>query len=203
VGARLALKTSYTRSVANPARRVATVSDLDKFGEDDHVEIINGELVQEAMTSFEHGDAQSSMSGELKWHFRGGGPPGGEGWWIATEVDVVYADTQCFRHDISGWRKARVHERPVGTRVQIRPDCVCEVLSTNRNKDLVDKRRVLHQQGVPHYWIVDLDGPLLTVLRHHADGYLMVATVAPGERARLEPFDAVELEVSRLFGDIA
>ena len=84
----------------------------------------------------------------------------------------------------------------------VRPEWVCEVLSTNRNKDLVDKRRVLHQHGVPHYWIVDLEEPLLTVLRHHSDGYLIVSTVAPGERARLEPFDAVELEVTRLFGDL-
>jgi Uma2 family endonuclease len=188
--------------MANPAHKVATVADLDRFGEDDHVEIINGELVHETMTSFEHGDAQLSVGGELRSRFRGDGPPGGEGWWIATEVDVVYGDTQCFRHDVSGWRKSRVPKRPVGTRVNVRPDWVCEVLSTNRNKDLVDKRRVLHEHGVPHYWIIDLDGPLLTVLRHHADGYLMVATVAPGERARLEPFQAVELEVSTLLGDI-
>jgi hypothetical protein len=62
---------------------------------------------------------------------------------------------------------------------------------------------VLHAQGVPHDWIVDLDAPLLTVLRHHADGYLIVTTCAPGEVARLEPLDAVELDVAKLFGDIA
>jgi Uma2 family endonuclease len=188
--------------VSTSARKVATVHDLEAFGEDDHVEVINGELVHEAMTSFEHGDAQSSINAELKGRFRGSGPPGGEGWWIATEVDVVYGETQGFRHDISGWRKSRVPERPVGSRVFVRPDWVCEVLSTNGNKDLVDKRRVLHDHGVPHYWIVDLDGPLLTVLRHHTDGSLIVATVAPGERARLEPFEAIELEVSKLVGDI-
>jgi hypothetical protein len=41
-----------------------------------------------------------------------------EGWWIATEVDVVYSEHRCFRHDVSGWRKSRVPERPVGNRVQ-------------------------------------------------------------------------------------
>lgn len=34
------------------------------------------------------------------------------------------------------------------------------------------------------------------------DGYLIAVTAEPGERARLEPFDAIELEVARLFGDI-
>jgi hypothetical protein len=50
---------------------------------------------------------------------------------------------------------------------------------------------------------MDLEEPLLTVLRYHPDGYLIVASARPGERARLEPFGAVELDVIRLFGDIA
>jgi Uma2 family endonuclease len=186
-----------------PAQKRLTVSALDAFGEDERVELIDGELVHEAMTSFEHGDAQASIGGELKLRFRGAGPPGGRGgWWIATEVDVAYAPTQAFRHDVSGWRKSRVAERPVGPRVLIRPDWVCEILSSNRNKDLIDKRRVLHEHGVGHYWIVDLEAPVLTVLRHHPDGYLITATVTPGETVRLEPFQDIELEVSRLFGDL-
>lgn len=93
-------------------------------------------------------------------------------------------------------------ERPVGKRVAIRPDWVCEILSTSRRHDLHAKRRVLHVCGVPHYWIVDLDIPLLTVLRHTTNGYLIAKTAEPGERARLEPFDAIEIEVARLFGDV-
>ncbi len=185
------------------ARTLWQVSDLDALDDDARVEIIDGELIEDA-TSFDHGDAQSSISGELKARFRGAGPPGGEGgWWIATEVDVVYSPTQMFRHDIAGWRKTRVPARPSPSvrRMTTKPDWVCEVLSSNRNKDLVQKRRVLHEHEVPHYWIVDLEAPLLTVLRYHREGYLIVATVAPGERGRLEPFEAVELEVSLLFGD--
>jgi Uma2 family endonuclease len=188
--------------VATRVPRSYTVADLDELdADDDRVEIIDGELVREA-TSFEHGDAQTSLVVEIKGRFRGRGPDGGEGWWLASEVDVVYAANQVFRHDVAGWRKSRVPVRPVGKRVTTRPDWVCEILSTNRNKDLRDKRAVLHAHGVPHYWIVDLEAPLLTVLRHHADGYLIVTTCAPGEVARLEPFDSVELEVARLFGDI-
>jgi Uma2 family endonuclease len=189
--------------MASPVPKRLDVSALDGYGDDEHVELIDGEIVRETMTSFEHGDAQLSTGAEVRFYFRGDGPPGGEGgWWIVTEVDVVYAETQCFRHDVVGWRKTRVPSRPVGKRVSVRPDWVCEVLSTNRNKDLVDKRRVLHAHAVPHYWVLDPDAPLLTVLRHHPEGYLIAATVAPGERARLEPFEAVEFEVSRLFGDL-
>ena len=156
--------------MTSSARELVTADALDAFGEDDHVEIIDGELVHETMTTFEHGDAQVSLAGELKMHFRGSGPPGGDGGWrIASEVDVEYSPTQVFRHDASAWRKARVPGRPTGKRVKIRPDWVCEILSTNRSKDSAIKRRVLHEFGVPHYWILDLDEPLLTVLRYHAD----------------------------------
>lgn len=189
--------------MAGRVPRNLTVDDLDALEDDDRVELIDGELVRDAMTSFEHGDAQLSIGREISNAFRGSGPPGGEGWWLVTKVSVVYAESQCFQHDLSGWRKSRVPERPIGKRVKVRPDWVCEILSTNRNHDLHAKRRVLHTSGVPHYWLVDLEATLLTVLRHAPDGYLIASTHAPGERARIEPFDAIELEVTRLFGDIA
>lgn len=170
---------------------------------DQRVELIDGQLVYEAEPRFEHGDAQSSTVVEIKSRFGGSGPGGVQpGWWIATEVLVEYGPTRLFRHDIAGWRKDRAPDRPTGPRVTLRPDWVCEVLSTNKRTDLVEKRAALHEAGVPHYWLLDPDARVLTVLRHHADGYLILAAVSPGERARLEPFDAVELEVTNLFGDL-
>lgn len=188
--------------MAVPAPSRVTVDILDTVADEQRAEVINGELVYEAMTSFDHGDAQSSLAAAVKSRFGGGGPGGTNGWWIATEVTVVYAADQGFRHDVAGWRKSRTPERPKGRRVLTRPDWVCEILSTNKRKDLVLKRRVLHDHGVPHYWVLDPDGKTLSVLRWHADGYLLVGAVSPGEVAALEPFDAVELEVSTLFGDL-
>jgi Uma2 family endonuclease len=186
--------------VAKTAR--VTVDALETL-DDERVEVIDGELVRDAAPTFEHGDAQASLVSEIKSRFRGGGPPSaGGGWWLATEVTVVYEPHQGFIHDLAGWRKDRTPTRPRGPRVTTRPDWVCEILSTNKRKDLVDKRAVLHAHGVPHYWIMDLDAMRLTVLRWHVDGYLVAAEALPGERTRLEPFEAVELEVSRLFGDI-
>ncbi len=79
---------------------------------------------------------------------------------------------------------------------------MCEVLSTNRRKDLVHKRHVLHARGVRHYWLLDPEGRTLEVLRHTPEGYVVVTTVTPAMRARLEPFDVVELDVTLLFGDV-
>ena len=61
--------------------------------------------------------------------------------------------------------------------------------------------RVLQHHGVPHYWLIDLEHQVLTVYRLRDGEYLVAALAQPGERARLEPFDAIELEVSLLFGD--
>lgn len=185
-----------------PARARLSVDVLDELPDEQHAEIIDGELVIEAMTSFDHGDAQSSLAGSIKGRFGGGGPGGTGGWWIATGVSVVYAGDQGFRHDVAGWRKDRTPLRPSGRRITTRPDWVCEILSTNKRKDLVLKRHVLHDRGVPHYWILDPDGRTLSVLRWHAEGYLLGAAVSPGEVATLEPFDAVELVTSALFGDL-
>ena len=184
------------------ARKPVTANVLDELDPDDRAEVIDGELVRDAMTTFEHSDAQLGLGTELRSRFGGHGPDG-DGWWIGTEVTVVYSQTEAFRHDLAGWRKRRVPERPRGPRVTERPDWVCEILSTNRRKDLVAKRSALHAHGVGHYWIMDLEPLELTVLRHHADGYLLVAKLFPGDRARVEPFGAVELDVTRLFGDIA
>jgi Uma2 family endonuclease len=188
--------------MADPARKILTVEALDAVPDSERAELIDGALVYEAMTSFEHGDAQSSLAAEIKQRFGGGGGSDRPAWWIATEVTVEYEAAQAFRHDVAGWRKDRVPKRPVGRRVKTLPDWACEILSTNKKKDLVDKRRVLHAHEVPHYWIVDLDARVLTVLRWNREGYILAATVSPGERAALEPFDAVELDVTKLFGDL-
>lgn len=189
--------------MAQPRPVALTIQALDLLPPDERVELIDGSLVYETMTSFEHGDAQSSLIGEIKSRFGGGGSStGATAWWLASEVTVEYSPTQAFRHDAAGWRKDRLPARPVGPRVSARPDWACEILSTNKRKDLVEKRAVLQALGVPHYWLMDLDVPLLTVLRLTTSGYVIAATVAPGERARLEPFDAIEIEVTRLFGDL-
>ena len=78
---------------------------------------------------------------------------------------------------------------------------MCEVLSTNRQNDLVKKKRALHRHQIPHYWIIDPANETLTVYRWHADGYLEVLIADRGERVRAEPFTQTELLVGVLFGD--
>ena len=129
----------------------------------------------------------------------GGRWPGG--WWFGSEIDVEYETHEIYLHDIVGWRRDRVPERPTGRPVRIRPDWACELVSpSNAKRDRVDKFQILHANGVPHYWIGDPLEQTLIVHRWQPQGYLVVLTAAAGDVIRAEPFDAVELRVSSLFG---
>lgn len=183
-------------------RRLATFADLANLGDEVRAEIIHGEIVEKASPSGEHGSTQTSLAMFLARRFdrRGGGRwPGG--WWIATEVDVVYSAHELCRHDAAGWRRDRTPERPKGRPIGMRPDWVCEILSpSNEKRDLVDKMRILRDAGVPHYWILKPEEKILVVHRLDPRGYLVVTAASAGETIRAEPFD-VDLPVGVLFGD--
>lgn len=181
----------------------ATFAELESLGDSVCAEIIGGEIVEKASPTMDHGRAQKALGGYL--HRRFDRKPGGRwpgGWWIGTEVDVEYEAHELYRHDVVGWRRERLPECPTGRPVRILPDWVCEILSpSNEKRDLVDKMRVLHTSGVPHYWILNPEERVLVVHRHEADGYLVVLTASSGETVRAEPFADVELRVGMLFGD--
>lgn len=190
--------------MANAPKRRATIDDVARARDEGRaVELIDGELVEKAAPTFEHGAAQHKLGEALAPFNRGGGGPRGPGgWWIATEVDVLYPGSDdLYRHDAVGFRRDLHPSRPTGLPVALRPDWVCEILSTSTARnDLVKKQRKLHFHRVPHYWLLDPHGEVLTVLRWSEPGYIQALTATTGERVRAEPFEAVSLAVGELFG---
>jgi Uma2 family endonuclease len=171
--------------------------------DDGHAELIDGDLIEKAAPSFEHGLAQGQTVGTLSDAFgrRAGGPGGPGGWWIVTEVDILL-DGRGYRPDLTGWRRERLPSRPKECPVTVRPDWLCEVVSeSNRVVDTVTKLRRYYQAGVPHYWILDQMDRTLTVYRHTPEGYLVALRAGAGERVHAEPFGAIELHVAVLLGD--
>lgn len=181
-----------------------TLADLLKIpeGERRH-EIIDGELVEKSASAPRHGVSQGAVVSSLRPSFsrKSGGPRGPGGWWFATDIEVTFAPHQIFRPDVLGWRRERVHKLPEEFATTVVPDWVCEILSTNRGDDLVKKFRAYHQARVPHYWVLDPLDFTLTVYRWLDSGYVVAQRAEKGERLRPEPFDAIELEVSVLFGE--
>jgi Uma2 family endonuclease len=158
-------------------------------------ELLDGQIVEKARPSGEHGLAQAGVVGAV-------GPSRGRDWWIAIGVEVLLPSGDLVRPDVLGWRRDRVPERPTGFPVKIRPDWICEVVSpSNANTDTVKKLRIYHAAHVPHYWLVDTRDSTLTVMRWAEPGYTTVLRAERGETVRPEPFEAIELAVGTLFGD--
>jgi Uma2 family endonuclease len=180
----------------------ATFKDLALLPEEVRAEVIDGEIVEKAAPSFEHANTQLGLGSIVRVEFHGerGGLRSG-GWWILSEVDVELETHAVYRPDLAGWRRESLPAQPVERPVRVRPDWVCEVLSrSNAQNDLVKKFRGYHRAGVSHYWIVDPDNRSLIVYRYQPAGYLAVLTAGAGETIRAEPFDAIEIAASDLFG---
>lgn len=189
--------------MSSTAHGKATLDDFLAIPEEERFhELLGSELVEKATPSGEHGDAQAGVVGAVRpLYHRGPGGPGPGGWWIATEVEVLLDSGEVVRPDVLGWRRERVHERPSGTPVRVRPDWVCEVVSaSNANTDTVKKLRIYHAAGVPHYWLADPRDATLTVMRWGEAGYTTVLRAESGETVRPEPFEETELAVGSLFG---
>ena len=118
-----------------------------------------------------------------------------------TEVEVEFEIQETYRPDIVGWRRDRVPERPRGNPVRIRPDWIGEIVSpTNSGTDRVTKLNAYHRFEVPHYWIIDPDEETLSAFRWTKTGYLLILAARTGDRARVEPFDAIVLDIGEIFG---
>ena len=181
-----------------------TLDDIFAMPEEEQrrYELIDGAIypTKEA-NSGEHGGAQWALSSWLAPYGRRPGKRLPGGWWFGTEVDIFFDIKNTFRPDVAGWRRERVPERPTGIPVRIRPDWVCEILSTNRSHDLLKKKRVYHRYEVTHYWIIDPAEQTLSVNRWSPDGYTEVMTGGFDEIIHPEPFEVLPLLVRVLFGD--
>lgn len=187
---------------SKPARK--TFAEWLAAPESARLELVDGELLEKAAPSIEHGFVQAKVTTRLGSRFNrkpGSRFPGG--WWIASEVDLQLG-TNGFRPDLCGWRRARVPVLPKGRPVVIRPDWICEIVSdSNASHDRIIKMRAYHQAGIPHYWLVDPVERTLVVMRHTEGGYLNVLAATAEETVRPEPFEALELRLSDFFEDEA
>jgi Uma2 family endonuclease len=187
-----------------PIRKPATLDELAYLRDQGHaVELIGGDIIYKAMPAPAHGSAQVKAGSLLDgFNRRGGGPRGPGGWWLMTEVEVLYPKTrEVCRHDLLGFRRDRHAERPNEMPVKVRPDWVCEILSPSTARiDVGPKQRLLHAHDVPHYWIIDPEHQTLSVMRRAEGGYLRVLDAGVGDVVHAEPFDAIELDVAELFG---
>ena len=61
------------------------------------------------------------------------------------------------------------------------PDIVVEILSSDRNRDLVRKRQLYAEAGVPEYWIFDPLNDIATLLELQNGEYVQRAALAAAD----------------------
>jgi Uma2 family endonuclease len=192
-------------TAAIPPKTRATLEEfLKRVETDDRLELVDGEIVEQAGGGPEHSHAIARVSSSVDYPFgsRHPGSRGPGGWWIFSDLGVGYTNGDVYAHDLCGFRRDRFPNRPENFPVMSRPDWACEILSpTHEKRDLVIKPTTLHADGVPHYWVLDHQQKLLFVHRWSPDGYVVVLRASAGDTVRAEPFEAIEIQVSDLFGD--
>jgi len=179
------------------ALKLKTLDDLLRCP-DERCELIGGEIVRRPMARSEHGRAQFRASAELGLFDRMTGPGG---WWIMTEVGVAYEVHQCPVHDLAGWRKERVPSLPTGI-IETTPDWVCEIVSPgHERKDTLDIFLLLQRHRVPHYWIIWPEDQILIAHQLDGVGYRVIATLSGEAKARVPPFEAIEIDLAYILGE--
>lgn len=183
----------------HPADRPATFKDLESVPENKVGEIIDGTLYLSPRPAPIHAAASSALGVELGGPFQfGRGGPGG--WWILDEPELHLGD-DALVPDIAGWRRERMPQLPSEPAFTLPPDWVCEVLSpSTRRLDLAKKLPKYARAGVQHAWVIDPVAKTLQVFRRQDKMWLIVATFEGEEKARAEPFDAIEIDLTNLWG---
>ena len=93
---------------------------------------------------------------------------------MSLEERILYAP------DLSIVLRERAHI--IGDRmIEGAPDIVVEILSSDRNRDLVRKRQVYASAGIPEYWIFDSLNETATLLELRGGEYVERATLGPSD----------------------
>jgi Uma2 family endonuclease len=160
-------------------------------------EILDGELVVSPRPATHHANAAAGIVSDVGGPFqRDPGGPGG--WWILPDPELHLRSGNVVVPDLAGWRRERMSTLPNVAAVELAPDWVCEIVSPRTQRhDRGKKRRIYAREGVTHYWIVDPIARSLELLRLENRRYFVVETYEEDEKVRAEPFDAVEIEISR------
>ena len=181
-------------------RRKATYDDLRKVPEQFVAEIVDGELFTTPRPASPHARAGSAIGSVIFDRFDG--PPGGDpgapgGWWILFEPEL-HLGANVLVPDIAGWRRSRLPTFPKVAAFTVAPDWACEVRSpTTAGLDRERKMPIYAHEQVEHLWIVDALARTLEVYRSERGRWVVASRHGGSERIRAEPFDAIDLDISR------
>ncbi len=185
--------------MAQPARKLATYDDILGLPADARAEVIAGVLYEHASPRPRHQRVQAAFGRYVGGPFDQDDEPGG--WWILVDTDVRFALHDIVRPDVVGWRRERMPHLPDDRPVDLVPDWICEIRSASTaSHDVLRKRPLYAQHGVGWFWAADPEARVVESFVNRDGRWVAQGAAGDGELARLLPFDAVEIDITRLFG---
>jgi Uma2 family endonuclease len=181
--------------------RRATYDDLLDVPEPLIAEILGGELLTSPRPSAAHAHASTVLSAALLGPFQGG--RGGPGGWLILFEPELHLKEDVLVPDLAGWRRERMPSVPDAAAIVLPPDWVCEVVSASTERiDRTRKLPIYAREAVGDAWLVNPLLRTLEVYRRSGEGWFLLATHADAEHPRAEPFDAIELDLPALWGEL-
>lgn len=186
----------------DPAKRRATYEDLCEVSDDLVAEIVAGELYASPRPANPHARAVSVANRDLDpFDEEPGGRRGPGGWWILFEPEIHLTEDVVVP-DLAGWRRERMARIPNSAYFELAPDWVCEVVSPSTAQlDRIAKMPIYARRGVSHAWLIDPLAHTLEVYRLERGSWIVAQTFGGTETIRAEPFDAIEIDLSRWWID--
>lgn len=179
-------------------KRPATEDDLREVPDTMVGELVDGELFATPRPSSPHAFAAHNLGYELTGPFgRGRGGPGG--WHFLPEPELRLGENTLVP-DVAGWRVERMPTVPSVAQFVLPPDWLCEILSPATHRlDRMRKLPAYLRAGVRQVWLVDPIQRVLEAFRSESGAWVLVGNFVGEEPARIEPFDAVELNLAVLW----
>ena len=178
----------------------ATYEDVLKAPETKIAEILDGELFLSPMLAPRVGIVHMELLCAIGRPFddaRHG--PGG---WRIISKPEIHLGEHVVVPDLCGWRREDMPTIPDADYFSDPPGWVCELLAPPTERfDRSRKLRIYAEAGVPHAWLVKPSDRTLEVLRLRDGAWTIVGVWEDAAVVRAEPFEAIELELGRLWPD--
>jgi Uma2 family endonuclease len=183
-------------------KKRATYQDVLDAPEHMVAELIDGELRLSPRPAPPHALALSALGYALGPPFHHG--DGGPGGWVILHEPELHLGPEIVVPDLAGWRRERFDARWLrDAHFTAAPDWLCEVLSPRTAvNDRLEKLPIYARAGVRNVWLLHPIYRSLEVFRLEAGKWVSIATHVGNAMVRAEPFDAIELDLARLWRDV-
>ncbi|HEY6460829.1 MAG TPA: Uma2 family endonuclease [Polyangiaceae bacterium] len=171
--------------------------DFVALDEDDLRELIDGELVEVEVPTFEHEHIVARLITSLtNWADAGHG-----GHAVASGYKVRISERRGVMPDVQFYRQGNVVPRAQQVGLSSgAPDLVVEIVSpSSRRYDRVTKLRWYASLGVPEYWILDPQARALECLVLRDGVYSIAASHADDETFAPESFEGLVIPLAQLW----